>query len=431
MARRSLIEWLRWQETLNPAEIELGLERVAEVAGRMAWPAPRFFLFTVGGTNGKGSAVALLEASLGVAGYRTGAYTSPHLLRYNERVRVGGEEVSDETLCRAFERVDHARGQVPLTYFEFGTLAAMDVFHEAGCEAVILEVGLGGRLDAVNLFDADVALVMSVAIDHTDWLGPDREAIGREKAGIFRPGRPAVCGDPEPPESLRRVARGLGAKLYVAGQDYQFAPDGGGWRWQHGERTLANLPRPLLAGAFQLRNAATVLMALSLAEDRLPVPDEAIRAGLRRASLAGRLQVLEGPVQRILDVAHNPEAVRELAGFLGGRPCDGRTHAVLAMLADKDIHGVVGELESRVDRWHVAGLESPRGWGARRLADAVRAVVPNGDLRVYPDVPAAYRGALAEADPGDRVVVCGSFQTVGPVLRLETCRGRPDTVADG
>lgn len=431
MARRSLAEWLRWQETLNPAEIQLGLERVAEVAGRMAWPARRFFLFTVGGTNGKGSAVALLEATLGAADYRTGAYTSPHLQRYNERVRVGGEEASDETLCRAFERVEHARGHVPLTYFEFGTLAAMDVFHEAGCEAVILEVGLGGRLDAVNVFDADVALVMSLAVDHTDWLGPDREAIGREKAGIFRPGAAAVCGDPDPPRSLRQVARALGARLYVLGEDYQFVPVADGWRWQQGGRTLAGLPRPLLKGAFQLRNAATVLMALRLAQPHLPVPDEAIRAGLRRASLAGRLQILQGPVERILDVAHNPEAARELAGFLGERPCAGRTHGVLAMLADKDVQGVVGELAGQVHRWHVAGLEAPRAAGAVQLADAVRAVLPEGDLQIYPHVPAAYRGALAQADSGDRVVVCGSFYTVGAVLRLENSKGRPDTVRDG
>jgi len=420
MSEKSLEEWLAWQSSLHSVEVELGLERCRHVAARMAWPARAFSLLTVGGTNGKGSAVAYLEAILGAAGYRTGAYTSPHLLRYTERVRVAGSEVAEQTLCRAFARVEQARGSVPLTYFEFGTLAAMDVFYGADCDAVILEVGLGGRLDAVNLFDADAALVTTVAVDHTDWLGSEREQIGWEKAGIFRPGHPAICGDPHPPERLQQVASGIGAPLYVAGRDFAYTAGEDIWSWRGENTAIGPLPYPRIRGRGQLGNAAAVLMMLKVMEARLPIGNEAIRQGLASATLPGRLQVLGGPVERILDVAHNPEAAAELAAFLRERPCLGRTHALLAMLMDKDRVGVARELATGVDDWYLATLDVSRGAGAEALAGDVSAAGAAGRILSFADVASAYHAVMKAACAGDRVVVFGSFHTVAQVLQLES-----------
>ena len=420
MSDRTLDQWLAWQESLHPAGIKLGLERCRPVARRMGWPAQPFFLFTVGGTNGKGSCAALLESILLASGRRPGVYSSPHLRRYNERVRVAGSEVSDDSLCAAFERVEQARGAVRLTYFEFGTLAAMDVFHRAACDVVILEVGLGGRLDATNLFDADVAILSTIALDHADWLGDNREDIGREKAGIFRPGGIAVCGDPLVPDSILEAARTLDSTLYLAGRDYSWSLSHGGWRWGSVKGCFKGLPEPALRGQHQLQNAATVLMALEASNERVPVSDDAVRQGLSAVSLPGRLQLLSGAVERIMDVAHNPQAAGGLASFLRQRRCGGRTRALLAMMRDKDMTGVAGKLASVVDEWGVATLDGPRGATAAQLAQALVEAGVRGTPQQMPDVSSAYERLRALSRPGDRIVVFGSFVTVAEALRLES-----------
>ena len=412
----TLSDWLEWQETLHPAGIELGLDRVRTVLERLGHTHPSHAVITVGGTNGKGSSVAMLESILCAAGYRVGSYTSPHLLRYNERIRIQGAEIDDASLCAAFERVDRARGELPLTYFEFGTLAAIDLFAGRPLDVALLEVGLGGRLDAVNVLDPDVALVTSVGIDHQEWLGGDRESIGREKAGIFRAGGLAVCGDPQPPVSLLEEARRLGVRLHRIGVDFGFDRHAGGWRWWGGGNRHDALPLPALQGGFQLRNGAAVLMVLTLLAGRLPVGEEAIRQGLARVSLPGRLQLLPGEVTRLLDVAHNPHAAAVLAETLRETPCAGRTLAVAGMLADKDHEGIFQALCSEVDAWYLADLPVARDAGAERLERALGRVREDAVARRFPSVPAAYGQATGEARPGDRIVVFGSFHTVAEVL---------------
>ncbi len=358
----TLEHWLAWQETLHPRAIDLGLERVQQVAQRLGLlDRPTFTIITVGGTNGKGSCVALLEAILRAAGYKTGAYTSPHLLRYNERIRLDGVTVDDASLCEAFARLDAARKDISLTYFEFGTLAALWLFQQAGVQVALLEVGLGGRLDAVNIMDADAALITTIAIDHVEWLGQDRDSIGREKAGIYRQGRPAICADPLPPVGLLDQAHTVGARLYLVNRDYGFCRQGQQWSWWCETIRLDALPLPALPGAHQLGNAAGVLMTLQSLAGRLPVPVEAIQAGLRQAHIAARFQIVAGPVEWILDVAHNPHAATVLADTLHARPCAGRTRAVWAMLNDKDAPGVARALAASVDCWYPATLTGPRG----------------------------------------------------------------------
>jgi dihydrofolate synthase/folylpolyglutamate synthase len=406
---------------MHPRSIDLGLERVRRVAEALGLdatlPCP---VVTVAGTNGKGSSVALLESILSAAGHRVAAYTSPHLLRYNERVRVDAREASDAELCLAIDRVDRARGDVSLTYFEFGTLAAFDHFARARPDVAVLEVGMGGRLDAVNLLDCDVALVTSIGIDHVDWLGHDRETIGAEKAGIFRRGRPAVCSDPAPPQSLPAAAADRGAVLHLPGRDFGWAAGdsaAGAWTWWGGGARCDDLPAPALAGRFQYHNAAGVLMALRLLDGRLEVPRAALEEGLRRVSLPGRFQrlVVDG-VPCILDVAHNTDGTAALARSLADAPVPGRTHAVAAILGDKDIDGMISSLAHVVDDWYVAPLPVERAAPVERLRDSIAARA-QAEARIGADAQAAFRAAVSAALPGDRVVVFGSFYTVGAVLR--------------
>lgn len=411
---RSLSAWLAWQEGLNPRGIELGLERVRTVWRALGAPRLAGVVFTVGGTNGKGSVVTYLDAMLRAGGYRTGRYTSPHLERYNERVSLGGVDVTDQALCDAFSAVDAARGEVPLTYFEFGTLAAFWLFARADLDAAVLEVGLGGRLDAVNLVDPDVAVVTSVDLDHQDWLGDDREAIGFEKAGIFRAGRPAICGDPNPPARLLERAAAIGAELARIGRDYRAVVDGEQWDFvSSGHRRLA-LPLPGLRGAHQLQNAATAVAALQAALPRLPLPQQAIREGLLSARLPGRMELVGRDPAWLLDVAHNPHAAKALARTLGDQFVAGRTHAVLAMLQDKDAAGVVAALANRVDCWWLAGLDGARG----QTSGALRACLPAAlDCRCHDTVAEAMGAVAKTTGAGDRVVVLGSFFTVGEARR--------------
>ncbi len=411
MRFHTLDDWLRWQESLHPREIELGLARVRTVLERLDLARPDFTVVTVAGTNGKGSSVAMLESILHAAGYRVGAYTSPHLLRYNERIRAGGEAVSDDELCAAFARIDAARGDISLTYFEFGTLAAIDCLQRRGVEIAVLEVGLGGRLDAVNVLDADLALITPVDVDHVAWLGHDREAIGFEKAGIMRAGRPVVVSDPNPPRSVLDRAGELGAPLALAGRDYHYQAQGDQWCWTGGGQRRHALPLPALRGDFQLANAAGVLMVLARLGERFPVSQQAVRSGLLAVRLPGRFQVLPGRPVQILDVAHNPHSARALAQNLARQPCAGRTRAVLGMLDDKDIAATVACLQALVDDWYLATLAAPRGAPASRLREAL-----GGAGQCFDSVPAARAAALAAAAENDRVVIFGSFYTVAAAL---------------
>ena len=417
MRFQTLEQWLAWQETLHPRKIDLGLERVARVAQALGCNRPPFAVITVAGTNGKGSCVALLDSVLRAAGYRVGAYFSPHLLRYNERVRVCGAEVSDRALCESFERVDQARGETTLSYFEFGTLAAIDIFFGAGLDVVVLEVGMGGRLDAVNVLDADAALVASVGIDHVSWLGHDRDSIGGEKAGIFRAGRPAVYGDPDPPRSVLEHARAIAAPLYCQGRDFGYTVDTHCWSWWGGDRKRDALPQPALLGDYQFQNAAAVLMVLERLRERLPVSQDDIRRGLQEVRLSGRFQVVPGAVELIFDVAHNLDAARVLAQALQRRPCQGRTLAVIGMLGDKDVEGVGRVMSERIDAWYAGGLDGERGIGAAELAVRLQSGGVSTPVQVCRTVSEAHERAIQETQAGDRVVVFGSFHTVAEVLR--------------
>jgi dihydrofolate synthase/folylpolyglutamate synthase len=415
----SLQQWLEWQETLHPSVIDLGLERVARVADRLGCRTPAPVVISVAGTNGKGSCVALLEAILLRAGYRVGAYTSPHLYRYNERVRLVGWAVSDQTLCDLFARVDAAREGDTLTYFEFGTLAALDLMSRQDLDVALLEVGLGGRLDAVNIVDADVALITSIGIDHTDWLGPDRDSIAREKAGIARAGKPVVCGESEPPAKLEVEIARLGADLIQFKRDFSIAQTGRLWHWQGRTRELRDLPRPALPGLHQLINAASVLSVLETLEPRLRVTREAIEAGLRRVSLPGRVQHVGGPVDQLLDVSHNAQAAQALANVLRRMPAAGHCHLVLGMMRDKDVVSFVEVLRPYVDTWYATGLQVKRASPVETLAASIRAQVSDQPVVTCANMRDTLAALKAVAEPGDRIVVCGSFYTVAEWSALQ------------
>lgn len=417
---RSLDAWLNHLEALHPrgqAGIELGLDRVRQVktalAQQQACP-----LISVGGTNGKGSTCAMLECILLAAGYRVGVYTSPHLLHYNERVRINGVAVADADLCAAFSRVEAARADVPLTYFEFGTLAAWELFAASGLDVIILEVGLGGRLDATNAYDADCAIVTTVALDHMEYLGDTREAIGREKAGICRSGRPLICGDANPPESLRTVCRAASADFWQLGHDFGCVRQEGQWQyWGRGGRKRSSLAFPALRGAYQLQNASCALAALDALRERLPVSAQDIRRGLSEVEVAGRCQVLPGRPQMILDVAHNPAAAQVLAASLGDMGFARTTWAIVGMMADKDCAGVIEAMRQRVDRWLPCDLPGPRAASAGLLAATIAKVGAGETAGEFATPAAALAFAQEKAGEDDRILAFGSFLTVADVMR--------------
>jgi dihydrofolate synthase/folylpolyglutamate synthase len=413
---RTLADWLAYLETLHPKAIELGLARVRTVYDRLAI-VPACPVVTIGGTNGKGSTSAFLERMLGCAGYRVGLYTSPHLLRYNERVRIAGREASDAELCTAFAAIEAVRQETLLTYFEFGTLAALWLFARAGLDAMVLEVGLGGRLDAVNIVDADVAVVTTVAIDHVDYLGETREDIAREKAGIFRGGRVAVCADLEPPSSLIEHARTIGARLLRRGVDFDCVPEGQQWSYRGPGGARHGLPYPALRGRHQLANAAAALTALDALRERLPVNMGAVREALAGVELPGRFQVLPGRPSIVLDVAHNPEAARALSESLGAMGFYPQTVAVFGILADKDIDGVIAAVRSRIERWFVATLPPRRGAPAALVRGRLEAagIAPEA-IRSFDAPGDAYRAARGNVSEADRIIVFGSFLTVAAAL---------------
>jgi len=412
----TLDQWLEYIERQHPKTIELGLQRVSAVRAALDLE-PAFPVITVGGTNGKGSCCALLEAMLLAAGYRVGCYTSPHLLRYNERVRIGGREADDAALCRAFERIEAARGDIPLTYFEFGTLAALLAFLDADIEAAILEVGLGGRLDAVNAFDADCALVASIDLDHVEYLGGTREEVGFEKAGIFRAGKPAVCADRAPPQTLLAHAAQTGTGLLCIGRDFDHMADDTQWQYRGPGGRRFGLPLPALRGACQLDNASACIAVLDCLRECLPVAAQDIRNGLARVALPARFQVLPGRPTVVLDVAHNPQAARALAKNLDTLPPGGATIAVCGILRDKDIAGIIAAVGPRITRWHVATLAGPRGASAQQLADELRRAGVGVPVAQHADAAAAWRAACKEAGEDDKIIVFGSFFTVAAVLR--------------
>ena len=419
-----LAGWLAYVERLHPRTIELGLERVRVVLDRLA--LPKFCpIVVVGGTNGKGSTCAMLEACLHAGGYRVGCYTSPHLLRYNERVRIAGREIDDGPLAAAFAEVERARGDTPLTYFEFGTLAAWAAFAHARVDALVLEIGLGGRLDAVNAFEPDCAVLTSVALDHMEYLGDTRERIGWEKAHIFRPGRPAIVGDPAPPAAVIDHARAIGAVLTCIGRDFGYEADRQQWRFWGPGGTRGGLAHPALRGASQLGNAATAIAALDSLRHCLPVTAQAIRDGLARVELPGRFQVLPGRPVVILDVAHNPQAAAVLSANLADMGAFRRTVAVVGMLRDKDLAGVVSRLAGRIDRWYAATLDNPRGATADEVAGAIKAACPGAVVAAFASPRAALAAAREAAEQGDRIVAFGSFHTVADVMAARAAPYRP------
>lgn len=415
-----LDSWLAYIERQHPRSIDMGLERVREAGARMGSTRPAARVVTVAGTNGKGSTVAFLESVARAQGWRVGAYTSPHLFAYNERVRIDGHAVDDAGLVAAFEAVQAARldGEaVPLTYFEFGTLAALWLFARRPLDLAILEVGLGGRLDATNLVDADVAVVTTVDLDHREWLGEDRERIGFEKAGIARAGRPLVLGDDDPPASVLRHAYAIGAPAIRAGCDFLFEPlEGGRWRWREAGYAV-DLPRPALAAPVQLRNAAVAVAALRALD--LPLAEEALARGIAGAELPGRLQAFERDgVRIVVDVGHNPQAAREVAAWLRAQAGSGATHAVYAALADKDVAGVAEALADAVDHWDLAGLPGvARALDAGALAGRLAGSAA-GDGERHADVAAALGAARARARVGDRILVLGSFHAAAAALSV-------------
>jgi len=422
----TLSGWLELLEARHGASICLGLERVSKVLAALG-SSTEAVVITVGGTNGKGSVCAMLEAVLRAEGYRVGCYTSPHLMRYNERVRIDGIEAADEVLAAAFADVEAVRGDVPLTYFEHGTLAAWKMFCAEKLDAVILEVGLGGRLDAVNAIDTDCAIVTSVAVDHTSYLGDTCEAIGFEKAGIFRTGCPAICGDPQPPRTLVDYALAIGAELWVLGHDFGFNSNRQQWSyWRNGRSarrgdTLmkrGGLAYPALRGANQLFNAASVMTALDTLRARIPVSMQAIRQGLMQVELPGRFQVLPGRPQVVLDVAHNPQAAEVLAENLGGMGFAPETWAVFGMLADKDVENVAKCMKARVDHWLPSTLSGPRGLDAGVLIERLCAagVETSKITEGFATPAAAFMQAQERAAVNDRIVIFGSFLTVADVL---------------
>lgn len=415
---QTLQDWLAHCERLHPKAIELGLDRVREVAQRMglAFDCP---VITVAGTNGKGSTCALAEAILQQAGWRTGVYTSPHLVDFEERCRIAGETVTADALVPHFERVEQARQGVQLTYFEFTTLAILDLMAASRLDVAILEVGLGGRLDAVNVIDTDCAILTSIDLDHQEFLGGDREAIGREKAGILRVGKPAVVSDPMPPASVIEAAEAIGADLWLHGRDYNFTGDKQQWAWAGRGRRYAGLAYPALRGANQLLNASGVLAALAALRDRIPITAQAVRAGIGLVELPGRFQIVPGEPTLVLDVAHNPHAVAALAANLDAMGFYPATRAVFGAMADKDLEAILRRMDVMVDRWHFTDLDTPRAASAQDLQALWKSVTVchDVDASTHANPREALECALAEANPTDRILVFGSFYTVGGVLK--------------
>ena len=416
----TLPEWLAWQENLHFTEVDPGLDRIGQVWQRLNLvTALPFKVVTVAGTNGKGSSVAMLDSILRAADYKTGTYTSPHLLHYNERIMVNGQACSDDAICRAFEQIDQVRGDLSLTYFEFATLAAVILFCDQKIDIAILEVGMGGRLDAVNLFDADIALITPISLDHTQWLGLDRDTIAFEKAGIIRRNKPVVCSEVTPAASLLAHAKQLEAPLFISGQHYHYQKKDASWYWSNEQQRLDSLVFPALAGDYQIQNAAAVLEVVSLlGKQGFTIDRTDIEQGLTEVKLAGRFQEVAGEINHYFDVTHNEQGAENLAHLLASTYCEGRTIAVLGMLKDKNVRAVSKILNSQIALWYVGGLSGNRGLSGPDLSMQIAQSVNNSTIHAENTVVEAYNAALAEAKLGDRILVFGSFHTVETVMLL-------------
>ncbi len=417
----TLDQWLAYIEALHPKSIEMGLDRVNEVVSHLALePLPP--IISIAGTNGKGSTCAMLEHIYSKAGYRVGAYVSPHLLHYNERVRVNLQNISDDDLCSAFSAVEAARGEVVLTYFEMGTLAALWHFSQSKLDVILLEVGMGGRLDAVNAFEPSCSIVTSIDLDHTDYLGDTREKIAAEKAGVYRKGKPAICGDDNPPDSLVIYASEIGANLLLIHRDFKVEKIEDGWIYQVGQDQLI-LPRLALQGDFQLNNAACAISAVRSLTEELPVTLDAIKNALANVTLLGRFYTISKSPEVILDVAHNPQAAKSLVQNLIKHPCKGRTLGVFAMLADKDIEQVTQELLPYISVWYLADTQNPRGAKATEL-ESYLLPEAKGNIKCFDSVAKALRSACIDVGKNDRIIVFGSFYTVADAIEVLTVQGR-------
>lgn len=412
----TLDQWLDWQARLHPREIDLGLDRVKTVWQRLGPEAFQAHVVTVAGTNGKGSSVAMLESVCLKAGIHVGSFTSPHLIRYNERVRLDGEPVSDQQLCQAFERIDQARDGVSLSYFEFATLAALLCFAAAKSDLVILEVGLGGRLDAVNIIDADIALITTIDLDHMDWLGSDLETIGREKAGIIRSGKPVVLADPAMPGSVLDQARRLEADIYQAGEAFHYQEDETQWRWSGPNGAAFGLPYPALSGSRQLMNAGAVVMVCQLLEARFPLHEAAIAEGLREVRLPGRLHFVEGKPALLLDVAHNRQSMATLRDALTRLSWQGRVHGVFGLLRDKNAADAVQLIGPSLSSWHLLDVSGWRGRSAEDLAEALRQEGAKQPITCHHTFSAAFKACGEQAEPRDLILIFGSFLIVGEAM---------------
>lgn len=420
MARfNSLAAWLAWQEGFHPQAIDLGLERAARVFRALNPKKIKPLTIIVAGTNGKGSCIAFLETIYRAQGYKVGAYTSPHILQYNERIRIDGHAVSDDVICQAFERIDNVRDETSLSYFEFGTLAALDVFWRAELDIQLLEVGLGGRLDAVNIIDADVTLITSISIDHVDWLGKTREAIGYEKAGVFRAGISAVIGDLDPPESLLQQACEKGAPALCINREFYIKKHQKGWDWYYegaNPKTYLSLPVPNLKGNHQVNNAATVLTTIAELAHKLPVSDDAIRKGLQTVQLKGRFQLIEGRVPVLLDVSHNTQAVNQLLFYLHDNFPNTKIHAVFSMMKDKDIQGVIKIIAPVIDDWFISPLAYARAANESLMRESFKQCQVTRVNFGYADFYQAFSAAKTQANKDDLILVFGSFFLVSAFL---------------
>ena len=412
----SLQEWLNWQESLHPQKIDLGLERTGQVFRALHPNYVKPPTITVAGTNGKGSCVAILESIYRTQGYRVGTYTSPHILNYNERIKIDGKFASDEQICSAFERIESVRN-ISLSYFEFGTLAALDIFARSAIDVQLLEVGLGGRLDAVNIIDPDAAIITSICIDHADWLGDNREIIGREKAGVFRADVPAIVGDPDPPASLSECAVAKGSPLFCIGTDFGYRKRPFGWDWFGADRTFKGLPEPNLKGEHQYRNAASAILAIVKMLDRLPVTTFSVTQGLKTVQLTGRFQLINGDIPVLLDVGHNPQAVKTLAEHLVTYFSGRCVHAVFSMMRDKDIRGVLEAMKPVVEDWYFAPLpENPRSAPEALMREMFALSSITAVSFGFADFNEAFKAARSNAKKGDLLLVFGSFFLVSEYL---------------
>jgi dihydrofolate synthase/folylpolyglutamate synthase len=414
----SLHAWLNWQEGFHPRAIDLGLSRAALVFQKLnSMSIKKTVTITVAGTNGKGSCVAFLEAIYKAQGYKVGTYTSPHILKYNERIKINGTPVTDELICQAFERIDAARGNTSLSYFEFGTLAALDIFFRSELDIQLLEVGLGGRLDAVNIVDPDAAIITSIDIDHVDWLGETRDAIGREKAGIFRKNTPAIIGDLNPPQSLLDIAQEKQALLFCLNKEFSYEKQPNSWNWQTNEQQYNDLPYPVLKGEHQLRNASVVIFAITQLQNRLPVTEKAIQQGLKNTQLMGRFQLCtENEITILLDVAHNPQAVKTLVEHLKQNFADRKIYAVFAMMKDKDINSVIKLMKNQVHHWFVAPLTNLRAATEDTMQTCFETQGVNQVTMGFESFTEALIAAKQNAKKEDLILIFGSFFLVSEYL---------------